>query len=175
MGRGPGSTRHGEGQDTWCRLCFGLRTDLQESRVPETQGKFWRKDDLPSGAEDGVGEPLNRLRNTQVHRTGWDVSRSAEGADWCHCKATLDHLWKVMVIRKGSWGLEEGRYHNLSSRRIWGITAWSASLQLLGRWGQKPVPETVSKHSKEKKVMGNSQHQFMKEKLCSFSLIVISL
>lgn len=61
MGRGPGSTRHGEGQGTWCRLCFGLSTDLQESRVPETQGKFWCKDDLPSGAEDGVGEPLNRL------------------------------------------------------------------------------------------------------------------
>ena len=31
---------------------------------------------------------------------------------------------------------------------------------------KKTVPEAVSKHIKDKKVMRNSQHQFMKEKLC---------
>jgi len=79
MGRGPGVTGHGEGQGTQCLLCFGLKTGLQESQVPETHGKLWSKEDLPSVAEDQIREPLSKL-DRQVHKTRWDISMSAEGA-----------------------------------------------------------------------------------------------
>lgn len=160
MGRGPGGTGHGEGWGTQCLLCFLLKTGLQESQVPETHGKFWSKEDM-----------------RQDHGTRWDVSISAEGANWCHCKATLDDVWKVMVIRKDSRGLEEGKCHILySRRRIWGTSPVSLTA-ITGEMWQKPIPEAVSKRIREKMMMmmGSNQHWFMKEKLCSVSLIVISL
>lgn len=46
MERGRGGTGHGEDQGIQCLLCFRLKTGLQEFQVPETNGKFWSKEDI---------------------------------------------------------------------------------------------------------------------------------
>lgn len=48
-----------------------------------------------------------------MHGTWWDVPRSAGAAGWCHCEATVDHLWKFMVTAEVVWGLEESILSNL--------------------------------------------------------------
>lgn len=157
MGRGPGGTGYGECQGTQCCLCFGLNTGLQESQVPETNGKFWSKEDLPSVEEDRVREPLKKLDRDKFTGPGgmypWVLRELADVI-----------VRPLLVIFERSWWSgrvpEDWKKADVTSciqeGRIWGTTVWSASLQLLGSWGKKTVVGAVSKHIKVKKVMGNS-------------------
>lgn len=53
----------------------------------------------------------------QVHGTWCSTSTSFGGLGSCHCEATLDYLWQVIVIREGSWGLKESRCYSCLQER----------------------------------------------------------
>lgn len=84
---------------------FTGNTWLHQSQVPETSEKVWTREDLPS-VED------YQIRGMQVHGAWWEVPTSTGWADWCHCEATHDYLWKVIVTRGCSWALEESKRHS---------------------------------------------------------------
>ena len=136
-------------QRTWWRLSISslpqsllIRLAFTASPGPGDQWERLEQENLnfPEGASGyGIFKPT---RHTHVHVPWWDASISADGADWCHCKATLDYPWKVTVIRWGFWG----QISLLSSRRrIQRTKVWSASLSSLGRWWSKyfwkPFPD----------------------------------
>lgn len=96
-----------------------------------------------------TGEHLNKL---DIYRLIGPDKTDAKSVTRCHCKATLNNVWKVMVILR-----TEGKEISfLSSRkRIQRSTHLSASLQCLGRWLSKTFLETSTKCMEEKNVIGD--------------------
>ena len=66
-------------------------TGLQESRVPETQGKVWSKEGVPLVEEDQVREYLSKADIHELMVLDGMHPR-AEGAGRCHCKAAPHNL-----------------------------------------------------------------------------------
>lgn len=56
--------------------------------------------------EDQIREHLKQL-GTYKSRGPDGIHTSAEGAIWCHSKINPGNLWKIKVIGRGSWGLED--------------------------------------------------------------------
>lgn len=118
------------------------------------------------------GIPRDVVWYTWVHGTWWDVPTSTEGAAWCHCKATLSYLWKVVVTGQGSCRLKESICHphlqdgqERGSRELEpiGLTL------IVGNVMEKIILEIITKHFKT--VLGRSQHGFTKRKSCLTNLI----
>lgn len=161
-----GRTGHGGGQGTQYLLPFCLKTGLQEW-VCETHGKFWSKGSA-SVVEDQVREPLNRLRHIQVHGTSWDISLTAEGADQGCSWSSLKGEALEGLLRTGRRQMSHCifRKNNVGNYNLISLIAITGKMG-----GRKVVSEVVSKQTVEKVVIRSSWHQFMKEKLCSISLI----
>lgn len=173
LNRVPGGTGHGGGQGTQCLLYFGLKTGLQKW-ICETREKFWSKDSA-SVVEDQVREPLNRLRHIQVPGTRWDIY------PWL-LKVLIDVTARPLLILKGQAQerlLRTERrqmFHPVFKKENVGNYSLVSLIVITGKMSwEKIVSEEFSKHTVENMVMRSSWHQFMKEKLCSISLIVISL
>lgn len=58
-----------------------------------------------------------------------------------------------------------------SKLRFWRTIDWSPSIP--SKAMDQIIPETISKHAKDKKVIGRSQHGFMKRKLCLTKCIAL--
>lgn len=113
QGREPGDKAHAEGCGTHCPLHLSL---YWEDLPSEIRGPPDHCESLVQGCPAGGGGSregtCKQIRHIQVHGTWWDTHTSAEETVWCHCKATLKYLWKVPVIRGGSWKLEENKCHS---------------------------------------------------------------
>lgn len=73
---------------------------LLVSSIPHTGGQ---EEDPEKGKLilcEGGREHLDKL-HAHVPGTWWDAPTNPQGADQCHCEASLDHLWKVVVTRRG--------------------------------------------------------------------------
>lgn len=81
-------------------LVFTIKAGPQESQVPETWGKGWRKEDGSMVGDDQVKEYLSKL---DIHKSvGPDGATSTEGAGRCPRKATLDNLYSIMVTGRSA-------------------------------------------------------------------------
>lgn len=74
----------------------------------------------------------------------------------------LLYLWKGLVLQKGSWKLEESKRHSCLQERQEGRSEESQPnqphLKLLISNGANN-PEKISKHMKDKMVIGSCQHK----------------
>lgn len=92
--------------DAFIALVLTNKTNSGISYPGEKGKEHWKEDfflvmeywvrDLTSASPDGPWQ---------------DASVSAERADRYHKQGTHNHLWKVVVIRRDAWGLEESEYH----------------------------------------------------------------
>lgn len=82
----------------------------------------------------------------------WDTL-GAEGAGWCHCEEIFDYLWKVMVIRRGYWGLEEKDYHSHLQK---GQEEGSVKLQVCQEVMEQFPLDSISKKQKGQDLTGIS-------------------
>lgn len=86
--------------------------------------------------------------------------------------ATLDYLWKVMVIGRHVWGLEEGKCHFYSPEGQKRSRELQTGDPLLHPWkGDGNSPGNHFQTMKDKKVIGSRWHGFMKRKSCLTNLI----
>lgn len=87
-------------------LVFTTWVLLRSPRPPETRMESWSRKTYPwwQGSNQGMCRHNGR---PQVQGTWWDALMSVEGGGWCLCKAILNHLWKILVNGRGSWGLEK--------------------------------------------------------------------
>ena len=99
-----------------------------------------------------------------------DKSEAAQGAGQCHCEAAFAHLWKVTVIRRGSWWLEESKHYTPLQEGTgnYKVVSLTAIFEMMT---EQILLEAISKNTKGKKVTGNSQHEFIKGKLCLTNLM----
>lgn len=82
--------------NTFFASVFAGETSLQESPVPETRGKVWSKEDLPSAEENQIKEHLSKL---DIHKSmGPDHGLAPVSADQCHCTATLEYCALCQVL-----------------------------------------------------------------------------
>lgn len=119
---------------------------------------------------EGGGEHLDKW-DTHVPGTWWEAPTSAQGADQCHCEASLDHLWKIMVIR--------GSFH-LKGKATVGANIFKGWITFLPFWdGTQSVFQTsILAHSlhciNHKKVLvrrrSSLKHFFLSGKLTSNGL-----
>ena len=109
------------------------------TRVRNTYS-HWRKTRLGS---------IKRTRDTQVFGTWQFAPMSPQGACWCHCEATLYYLWRVMVMRRSSWRLEDSNCHShlQEEQEVYPgkLQASQPHLQPLGRWWPNPSENHVQK------------------------------
>lgn len=70
------------------------------SSIPDTGGQ----EEAPEQGKlilcEGDREHVDKW-HTHVPRTWWEAPTNAQEADQCHCEDSLDHLWNIVVIRKG--------------------------------------------------------------------------
>lgn len=52
--------------NTFFASVFASKTSLQEPPIPETRGKVWSKEDLPSAEENQIKEHLSKL---DIHKS----------------------------------------------------------------------------------------------------------
>ncbi|KAK4828703.1 hypothetical protein QYF61_000541 [Mycteria americana] len=128
----------------------------QESQTPESHGKVWSKDNLPSVEENPVREHLNKLDIHMfmgpdgVHPQGLrELVNVSE--DWQKANVTLT--------------FKKGKKEDLGNYRVANLTLISGNVM------EQILLKTTARHMKDKMVIGSSQHGFTKGNSCLTHLI----
>lgn len=175
-GRGPNDKRYGKEWDIQCLItnltlhCFLLvRSDIwppNSTSLIVLMRVGGECNITHSNGRCGWGI-LKQIGHIQVHGIlGWDASLHADGAGQCHCKAMLCHIWKIMVIRGGSWWPQKGKHCTC----LQGQKAGCGELEtnqphLCGKVMEQVLLKAISRDMKNR-MTWNSQHGFTKGRSC---------
>lgn len=135
-------------RDTECHLGFSLHR-RPALKNPWPRNKVWRKKDFPLVEEDWLRDCLGK---PDIHKSMalMGVAWILEGAGRHRSWATYNHLWKIVVIRRGAWGLEESKHHfGLQNGQKGGpkeLTGQSSLTPVPGKVMEWLIMDTISGH-----------------------------
>lgn len=131
--------------------CLLARFTFRNLSFPGYQWEGLEKRGFTLGREGPSWGTSKQTKYIQVHGIWQDISISAEGAGQCHCEATVDNLWKVMEIERGSWWWEKSNYQFCLSEGQEGLGNYRSvrlTSVLKMKVMQQIIPETISKYRK---------------------------